>query len=290
MPADSLHENRLHGSLTFPFQHYTMAAEPDRIFVPCHWHDETEIVLMKHGQVELLLDGNKHVLSAGDIAFINSQQLHQYSSITSTALYYAYVFPLDALRFQRDDVTMSSLITPLCSHELGFPAILSPESPCFQEVSSLIQKIIFSSEKKEEYYQLCTKAYLYEIICLLARNGLLRQYPSTFRQSDMCRQILLYIQKHYSRRITVADISKELGMSPNYFSAYFSRHFEKSFIDFLIHYRIEKASEILCSSDISVTQAAMQTGFENISYFIKKFKEITGHTPAQYRRIYTSSI
>lgn len=289
MPADSLHENRLHGSLTFPFQHYTMATAPDRIFVPCHWHDETEIVLMKQGQVELLLDGNRHILSAGDIAFINSQQLHQYSSISSAVLYYAYVFSLDALRFQNDDVTMSSLIAPLCSHELGFPAILPPECSCFHEVYSLIGKIIFSSEKKEEYYQLSAKAYLYEIICQLARNGLLRQQSTTYKQSDLCRRVLLYIQGHYNERITIAEISRNLCMSPNYFSAWFSRNFKKTFTDFLVHYRIEKAGTLLTSSDISVTQAALQTGFENISYFIKKFKEITGSTPAQFRKNHTSS-
>ncbi len=290
MPADSLHENRLHGSLAFPFQHYTMATAPDRIFVPCHWHDEAEIILMKQGQVELLLDGSRHILSAGDIAFVNSQQLHQYSSISSAVLYYAYVFSLDALRFLNDDITMSSLISPLCSHELDFPAILPRECSCFREIYSLIGKIIFSSEKKEEYYQLSTKAYLYEIICLLARNGLLRQHSSTNKQSDMCRRILLYIQQHYHERITVAEISKDLCMSPNYFSAWFRRNFNKTFTDFLVHYRIEKAGRLLASSDISVTQAALQTGFENISYFIKKFKEITGSTPAQFRKNQTSSI
>ncbi len=270
MPADSLHENRLHGSLAFPFQHYTMATAPDRIFVPCHWHDETEIILMKQGQVELLLDGSRHILSAGDIAFVNSQQLHQYSSISSAVLYYAYVFSLDALRFLNDDITMSSLISPLCSHELDFPAVLPRECPCFREVYSLIGKIIFSS--------------------LLARNGLLRQHSSTNKQSDMCRRILLYIQEHYSERISVAEISKNLCMSPNYFSAWFRRNFNKTFTDFLVHYRIEKAGRLLASSDISVTQAALQTGFENISYFIKKFKEITGSTPAQFRKNQTSSI
>lgn len=290
MPSDSLHENRIHGKLTFPFQHYTMTTAAEQIFVPCHWHDETEIVLMKQGKVELLLDGEKFLLSKGDIAFINSQQLHQYSSITSAAFYYAYVFPLDSLCFQNDDITMSSLIAPLCSHELGFPTPLTEKTVCYKEVSSLIQKIISSCEKQEDCYQLLCKAYLYEIICLLSRNGLLRQHFSTFKQSDMCRQILSYIREHYHERITVAEISKNLCMSPNYFSAYFSKNFEKTFVDFLIHYRIEKAGALLTFSDISVTQAALQCGFENISYFIKKFKEITGSTPAQYRKNHTSSI
>ena len=71
---------------------------------------------------------------------------------------------------------------------------------------------------------------------------------------------------------------------PQLFQRLFFQAFREKLSYFLIRYRIEKACALLASEeDCSVTQAAMQTGFENISYFIKKFKQVTGTTPAIYR-------
>ena len=57
MAKNNLYENRLHGDLLFPFQHYTMTTTTCNIFVPYHWHKEIEIILLTKGEVELLLDG-----------------------------------------------------------------------------------------------------------------------------------------------------------------------------------------------------------------------------------------
>lgn len=285
MPNENLYENRLHGDLLFPFQHYTMVTDTCNIFVPYHWHEEIEIILVMEGQVELLLDGSKQIFSAGDIIFVNSRQLHQYTSLTDRLVYYAYVFPMDSLKFQDEDITQTSIIEPLSRQELCFPMTISHSSSCYEKIHSLIQAIIHTNEKQEECFQLLTKAYLYEVIGLLSRNGLLTRQLKPSKELDTYRRILLYLQEHYHEKIAVADISGHLCMSANYFSAYFTRHFGKNFVDFLIHYRIEKACVLLTTGDYSVTQVALQTGFENISYFIKRFKAVTGMTPAVYQRM-----
>ena len=282
---EKLYEKKSHGSLLFPFQHYRMVTEQGNIFVPYHWHEELEIVLVLEGKVELLLDGAKHILSPGDLVFVSPRRLHQYTSISDLVVYYAYVFPLSALSFAGEDITQTSLIAPLLEGKLCFPERLSPsQGELYQRVYDLITRIIALNEESPKCFELLTKAYLYEIIGLLGREGLFSPHPVPDKNMDTYRKILLYIEEHYAEKITVSDIARYLCMSPNYFSAYFSRHFGKSFSYFLIRYRIEKACALLASEeDCSVTQAAMQTGFENISYFIKKFKQVTGTTPAIYR-------
>lgn len=286
---ESLHENRLHGNALFPFQHYDMFTGTGNIFVPYHWHEEVELILVTQGRVELLIDGRKLLLSKGDIIFVNSGQLHQYTSLTTTAAYHAYVFPLAALNFIHEDITRTAILEPLCSGEICFPLQLDKEHPVYPLILELIQKIVAVNSQKNSSYPLLTKAYLYEIIALLYENRLLTRHLSISKDSDTCRQILSYIQAHYQERIAVPEIAAWVCMSPNYFSAYFSGHFGRSFIDFLNHYRIEQACMLLLTENLSVTQAALQTGFDNISYFIKKFKASTGMTPAAYRRAMRSS-
>jgi len=284
LTREKLYENTTRGDLLFPFQHYEMTTDNCNIFVPYHWHDETEIILVMEGQVALLLDGVNYLLDEGDIAFINAKQLHQFTSLTSKLVYYAYVFPMGSLQFSKEDITQTSILEPLFRQELCFPPTLSQTAACYASVRDLIRQIISSNERHEESYQLLTKAYLYEIIGLLSQNNLLTRKLRPSRELDTCRRILLYIQEHYAEPISIRSISAYLCMSSNYFSAYFTRHFGRGFVDFLTHYRIEKACVLLASGDINVTQAALQTGFENISYFIKKFKLVTGTTPAAYKR------
>lgn len=281
---EHLHENRIHRNVLFPFEYYDMYTNSGSIFVHYHWHEEIEIILVTQGKVELLLDGQKLLLLPGDIVFVNSGQLHQYTSLEEITAYHAYVFPLSALKFAHEDITQTTVINPLCHGKLCFPMQISKEHDVYPVIRPLIEKIFAVNNRQSTGYSLLTKACLYEIIALLYENKLLTKQVSVPKDTDTCRQILSYIQEHYQEKITVPEIAKCMCMSPNYFSAYFTRHFGKTFIDFLIHYRVEQACALLLSENLPVTQAALQTGFENVSYFIKKFKSITGMTPATYRK------
>ena len=55
-------------------------------------------------------------------------------------------------------------------------------------------------------------------------------------------------------------------------------------MDYLREYRIQQAKKLLSREDISVSEAAMQSGFDNLSYFSTVFKKETGMTPQQYRQ------
>lgn len=56
---------------------------------------------------------------------------------------------------------------------------------------------------------------------------------------------------------------------------------------YMKQYRINKSIDLLLQSDLSIINIAMQCGFDNLSYYIRTFKELTGLTPKQYRRQHT---
>ena len=72
-------------------------------------------------------------------------------------------------------------------------------------------------------------------------------------------------------------------MSPNYFCHYFKQEIGKTPIAFINEYRIEKACEMLSESDLPISDVALSVGFDNFSYFIRKFREYKGVTPKKYR-------
>ena len=85
-------------------------------------------------------------------------------------------------------------------------------------------------------------------------------------------------------KITIADISGEIGLSESHFMKYFKKTMGTSFIDYLNDYRLTKASRLLVTSENSVLEIAIETGFENLSYFIRLFKKKYSMTPNQYRK------
>lgn len=281
---DRLREKRLHGSSVFPFEHYCMKTEKSNIFVPCHWHEEAEIVIIKSGETEFIADGVRIILNAGDAAFVNPQQIHQYAGLTSSTEYDACVFSLKSLLFAYKDKSQSFYIEPLLKGSLRFPQVIRSDSPINKEIRRTFSGMINFYHEKNPGWELAVKISLYEIICILIRYNLLSGSKIIEKDTDTCKRLLEYLDAHLSEDITVAEISRYICMSPNYFSAYFTKHFGRSFVKYMTGLRIEHACILLLSTPMSVTEIAVNSGFENTSYFIRKFRELTGCTPLEYRK------
>jgi len=79
----------------------------------------------------------------------------------------------------------------------------------------------------------------------------------------------------------MADIAK---VSPKYLCSMFKERTHKSPVDYLIYFRVEKAVHFLITTDKSVTEIALECGFDDLSYFIKTFKKLKGVSPGIFRK------
>lgn len=92
--------------------------------------------------------------------------------------------------------------------------------------------------------------------------------------------IISYIKENYNKNIRVSDLAKELGMKEYEFTRYFKKYTGKTPKEFIKDLRLLKAKELLAYE--SVTDVCFDIGYENISYFIKEFKNKYGLTPKQF--------
>lgn len=93
-----------------------------------------------------------------------------------------------------------------------------------------------------------------------------------------------YIQNHYAEDIAVNELAEKFSMSPNYFSSMFKKETNKSAVNYITEYRIQKARDYLVHSEESVVDIAKKVGYEDSQYFFRVFKKAVGVTPLQYRR------
>ena len=92
-----------------------------------------------------------------------------------------------------------------------------------------------------------------------------------------------------SKKISLEDIAKEVNMSEEYFSRYFSKIMKKSFFEFLNEYKINRACRLLIETDKSINEICYKSGFESIPFFYRQFKKFKHCQPKAYRLNYNKA-
>nr|WP_298512179.1 AraC family transcriptional regulator [uncultured Marvinbryantia sp.] len=94
------------------------------------------------------------------------------------------------------------------------------------------------------------------------------------------------MQENYSRDISLDDVSKEVNVSPYYFSKIFKEESGENFTEYLTKIRINKAKELLEDAELSIKEIGVMSGYTDPNYFSRIFKKHTGITPREYRERY----
>lgn len=92
-----------------------------------------------------------------------------------------------------------------------------------------------------------------------------------------------YIENNYTKNITLEDVSREVNISSYYLSRIFKEETGENFIDYLTNLRIEKAKELLSTTQYSMKEICSMSGYSDPNYFSKTFKKNVGVTPTEYR-------
>lgn len=130
-----------------------------------------------------------------------------------------------------------------------------------------------------------------ELLDLLAQHTQYQLLSSaqlqSFEDDFSLRQIseaVDYITTHYAHPFSLADIAKKLGMSESGFSRYFQRATGNTFTDFVNRLRINRACQLLMDTDHYISTICYNVGFNNVANFNRRFLELKGISPRDYRR------
>ena len=277
-----LKENKPHGTKEYPYTQYFIH-HPKRAFhIPVHWHDEIEIIYVKKGELSICIQEEIYQPSVGDVFFVNPGELHFMESEDMSVEYYTILFPLEFVSFQTEDLLEQQVLQPLRMKNLLFPVCIKEEHTKLQ-IMELLKQIIEINEEKTTTYQLRTRILLLEIVEILIKSNTFCK-PSFSPASSLQREMISYIQKHYTEKITLQMLAEEFHLSEKYISVYFKKHFSISFMQYVGHLRMTKARHLLLSTDLPITEVALSCGFFSVNLFIRNFKQVYQVTPLQYRK------
>ena len=98
------------------------------------------------------------------------------------------------------------------------------------------------------------------------------------------RKVIRFIERNFDKPLSLQDAAMVASLSPKYLSRLFKEETHKSFTEFRINLRLEKAKELLEKTRLTVKEISDRTGYDTAEAFEKVFKKFEGLTPTEYRR------
>ena len=277
-----LKENKPHGTKDDPFSIYHIANAKRSFQIPIHWHDEFEIIYVKSGFLTVSISGENYIGKTGDAFVVSPGSLHFMGSQTGNVDYFTFLFPLKYISFRTDDILDDKLLEPLNSGHL----IINPEieDTVKEQCEQLVE--IYGAKKEESQSkitaQIKTKIILLQFILELWKRGFIVE-NDTSGKNTVEKEMVSYIQQNFTGKILLKEFGEQFHLSEKYISRYFKEHFHITISQYVTYLRLEHAKHLLQDTDIPVTEVAMQSGYQNVSYFIRSFKKTYGMSPLKYR-------
>lgn len=286
MNSFSFHEKTEHGTYDFPFEyHYVTSAHP-RYDMPFHWHKEWEIIHILKGSFSVHVDDEIYTAHAGDIVLLRDGMLH--GGTPDNCIYECFLFDLHGL-FRSQDMLKKHL-RPLYRGEMlpevFYPADVLPEiTAAVTDLSEAFRRQLSSSDVPVELITFSCISRVFAVILEKKTYSIGSSVDSgNVRKIDIIKTILEYIEQHYNVNITLNELADLAGMNAKYFCRFFRSMIHQTPIDYVNMYRIEKAAQMLHSTELPVIDICMECGFNDCSNFIKVFRKYKGMTPKQYRK------
>ncbi len=246
-----------------------------------HWHNEFEIIFMAKGGGSFYIDGKEYKLSEGNFLFINGGSIHSGEEILKNSIGYAIVFDLRLLYSEEPDLCKYEYFMPLIKKRVYIPNYINDEN-----IANDIKRIIETFKEKPYGYELLIKSILFDIFWRL-----FSLYVKPAKDSgrlgykiEKIKDVLDYINQNYQKDITLEELSKEVNISKFYICRIFKESLRMTPVEYINKVRVERAMELLRNTDMSISEIALECGFNNISYFIKIFKKYMQVTPLKFRK------
>lgn len=277
------------GPLYLPFACHAQVWNGNPVMAEAHWHYDLEILYAIRGKATIFLNGHFYPMHEGDLILMSTREVHAIWGEAGTE-YICIKFDPDILYTSSRSLFESRYVIPFTMARLELQKRFAAEKLSQTPLPRLIQEIYRENKKREYAFELAVRTHICQIFLWILRSwqaqGIVLDTSSYFKDKDRVRlqPVFDYIDDNYAHSIRAEDMSRLCNMSYSYFSRYFKSAVGKSFSAYLNHVRITEAEKLLLSSDRTITEVAMETGFSSPSYFISQFRRLKHVSPRQFRR------
>lgn len=252
---------------------------------PLHWHTVMEIIMPQENYYTLIYDGSPITFDVGDIMIITPGTLHELAAP-----------PSGARIIMQFDYTLISNIKGMDSvlhmmHPYYVVRQSSQPKLCGQ-LCSCLNQIIEEFDSNSPFMEANAYSLMINFFITFGRANLnaIDRFPGTttnkhYEYVEKFMNVCKYINDHCTEDLTIDVVADYVGFSKFHFSRLFKQFTNVTYYDYLTQKRISHAEKLLITPDLSITEVAMQSGFNSLSTFNRIFKAMKNCTPSEYKTL-----
>lgn len=250
---------------------------------PYHFHPAYELTWICRGKGMRYVGRGSEAFSDGDLVFLGSNLPHCWINQDTTEGVSAHVIQFEEDFLGRDFFSLPEMEAVKRLFEKS-KAGLSVTGTTRLAVQERIGK--FPSANPIERI-----AGLLEILGILGQSDELQPLDGVFVQlhGDMpetvrFNKVMSYLIAHFREDIKLEQIADIAHLSPTSFCRYFKGMMQKTLSEVVLEFRIRHACQLLANTQLPISQVAFESGFQDLPYFNRKFKQMLGVNPKAFRK------
>ena len=246
-------------------------------YIP-HFHEETELVYILDGSLNVTIENDSFILKTGEICIITPGLIHNLYSYEENKTFVMKLFP----------------VTDLSNIQLH-NIVISPESKNYKLLRKYICNIMAENENKTTGYELSVNINVEKIFLMIIRDMEYCQLEDNaqiklMNKSDFLNAVTVYLEQHYAEAFRLEDVANHLNYTKSYFCHHFKQITGVTFWKYYTIFRLEKAIQMMKEyPNKRCIEIAEDAGFKNIRSFNQSFKEYHHCTPRDYMNKYYSN-
>ena len=271
---------------SFPF-YIQYGGHKDDMYIHSH-ADFYELVIVLEGSAQHLVDDESFIIKKGDVFVVGRDLQHGYKH-TKNFRICNIMFRPDKLLSADYDIKKSAgfhslfLLSPRISTNQSFQNRLSLNSEAFFKLSELIDLAISEYNSEKPGKQTVLLSYFMLIVAELSRLYASTAVPENYREIDGIAAAAAFMENNFMADIKTEQLLEISHYSQRHFIRLFSSVYSTTPQKYLLNIRVRNACSLLANTDLSVTEVAIRSGFNDSNYFSRVFKSEIGVPPNRFR-------
>lgn len=261
---------------------YDDLSEYNKGFVNWHKQSTVEISVVVEGSVNVYVLEKEVTVKAGDGFVIMPGFLHSVRPTRKTdcAKYFTLIFHPELLYGIHGSFYENAFYLPFVNSKTPY-YIISSKEMWSDNVFSKLKEIATAYPFDTPENRLWLQHTLQNIWVILSERLSIETNTST-KNTRKILEMIVFLHEHYNEKFSLTAMSNSVLMSRNECCRYFKKMMNMTISEYLLEYRLSVAKELIETSELTITEISEQSGFCDVSYFIKVFKQYIGSTPKAY--------
>jgi len=268
---------------SFPFQ---ISLDKIKEFVR-HNHQHHEMFFVSAGSALHRIGDKGFLIKSGDIVLLTPDIVHEFKEASPDFTIYNCIFAPSLLTEHKDLVMNMRGFLDLFyveAEKQGYK-YMSLTGRAELKVRAITEDLLSEYTNHYPGYKMAIKAMLVDMLVTVTRAYSAIEGRKTATRAEKIIEAVRFIDLNYVSKLDLETVAaRKAGVSKEYFCVIFKRITGKTFTEYINYLRVEHAVRLLASSDKKISDAALESGFNDISYFNRVFREQKGHTPKAFRK------